>query len=318
MSKIVFFREKDGKVSAKKRKRMSGTVAKRKPEIKQCNTILGHGADYTAYDISPMFNGVEVNDASQDMFSWRLHSLAYPGVGANADDRIGNSIFLKSFRLKGYLSVSTRVFRPIHWRLLLYRFSGLVIGTPHGALVTAQQQVDPYLHVLYKNTETMEDDHAANELRVHSRHNYFKAVRKMPKDMDYSCKVIASGVVPVTNSIIEEGQKQFGTYAASGVNATVVKANEDKLCEPIDVVVKLNDRVTWLPTDNSTNTFHADVSYFLTLETDFVVGYAVSYPTVPNAQNQGGIFSANYTLDKTLANRPFIISAHGRFYYTDS
>lgn len=312
MSKKINFLSEHGKTISK-RKRMSGTDPSKKPEVKQCNVIEGESQNFSAISLIPIVIGTGGVKATNVMGPYRLHLLQYPAAGNEAYERIGNSFFLKSLRLKGYVALSSRIFRPINWRLYLYRFDGpspweeddetsVTLSTSH------------YLS-LFKNVQGFTTDLAANTARVNSRHTFYKAVRKLPKDYAYTCKCIASGTIPVTNKL---GNISYSTLGSSGATVGLISpldvvANEDLGCMSLDVNIKLNDRITYVQANNSyTPTgWTPTVRYYLAYEDDFGVGYHISQASAGTAVNN------TYSLSNLPAEKPFSIEFWGRWYYTD-
>lgn len=313
---VIVFSEDTGRVSAKKRKRIAGTVAKKKPEIKQCNTMTGHNIDYEAYTIKPVNSISYVTTDAKTIYPWRLIPLYYPLVGTESYNRIGNNIFLKSLRLKGYVTPTWRnLVKPIHWRLKLYRFDG---EYPEPASANAVVQMQAYLG-LFNNWETPAQA-SATSYTAAARHDFFKAIKKYPKLYNYSCKTIASGIIPLANKCFTSSGVAIGSAAQQIVEKGFERtSNNDCGCYPLDVIVKLNDRISWVR--NAANTSYVqDIHYFFAFEDDFGIGIAIQEPsiTIPS-QGSPTFTGANWTLDITNPdNCCYTLSFFARWYYTDA
>lgn len=298
---VIEFTPDEGRVSFKKRKRMAGTKSKMQKEIKQVNTASNQGASYSAYTVRPGLSSPDSQDGSIYIHPWRFTRLVYPSVGTSNDTRIGNSFFLRALRIKGYVTYSSRnILRPIHWRLKLYRFEG---ASPYNFVAgsTAIDQVAQY-STLFANWENPTDWTSGSQVIAACRHNFWKAIKKYPKHYDYTCKTIASGVIPKSNSFIATGSASYGSQTTYSVGAQVETNNSDSGDFPLDVIVKLHDRI--VIKDNVPS-----ASYFFVFEDDFgmfikvVEGTQTSFPT--------------WSLSNEVTYKVYSLEFWSRFYFSD-
>ncbi|QCH00634.1 Cap [Circoviridae sp.] len=263
---VIDFHYDSGKQYVKKRKRVPGANPDKKPEIKQFNPRDGTGG----FDGINFFPLVKVNQATTDNWlPYRLYPLSWPLLGTGANERIGNSFFLKAIRLKGYIEINRCVFRPIRWRLKLFRLEKpMPLWYMTGNYT---QQTGSYLE-LYKNCERFAQGISVQSTIDRCRHNYYKMIKNLPKVRPYTSKVIASGVIPINNKFISQGTKEYGQVNAFQVTSSVEVYDDDCGCYPIDVLIKCNDRITYSLQDDA---YQPDIRYCLVLEDDFGVGVNV-------------------------------------------
>lgn len=311
----ILFNGNSGKVVAKKRKRMSGTDGSRRREVKQMNPLYGHPNDYTAFEVRPMVSLSGSLDGGQNIYPWRLHKLMYPDQGSNSYQRIGNSIFLKNLRIKGYVYPRFNcLVKPINWRLKLYRFDSMY---PQVTTHNAKNDVSAYM-TLFNNIEVPADTGVALDCVAACRHNFYKAIKKYPKIVNYTCKTIASGRIQMTGNIESFGSTSFGNASCVTYGTCLTNFGsylEDKGCYPLDINVKLNDRVTW-QLDQTSTAMTANVFYFLVLEDDLGVGVE-AHGASGNA-GQATVTQPYYSFDvNNSANSCYKMSFFARWYYTD-
>lgn len=297
---VIEFTPDEGRLSYNKRKRMPGTKSKMQKEIKQANTAANHQGDYTAYTAYASLITKASQDGSPLMYPWRFSRLVFPGLGQANYQRIGNSFFLRSLRIKGYVSYSSRnILRPIRWRLKLYRFEGV---NPYSWTTTsASAQVAQYAK-LFTNWETPSDWTRFSDIISSCRHNFYKAIKKYPKEYSYHCKTIASGVIPKSNSFVATSGITYGTQNTYTLGNQVQTNNNDSGDTPIDVIVKLNDRVVIKDDIES-------CQYFLVLEDDFGSHIRVTEGT------SNTIATWNFSDD--VSYKVYSLEFWSRWYYTD-
>lgn len=302
MSKTVIeFTPDEGRVSFKKRKRMPGTKTKMNKEVKQVNTAANQAGGYTAYTVRPCLSTAASQDGSIYIYPWRLSHLAYPGMGIENWQRIGNTFFLRALRIKGYITYTSRnILRPIHWRLKLYRFEG---ASPYvwTNSSTALDQVNQYAS-LFTNWEMPVDWTSGSQCIAASRHNFWKAIKKYPKEYDYTCKTIASGVIPKSNSFVSTGTVTYGSQTTYSVGAQTETSNNDSGDFPLDVIVKLHDRIVYKDTNYSAN-------YFLVFEDDFGQYLKVTEGTSSTIPT--------WSITNQLDYKVYSLEFWSRFYFTD-
>lgn len=311
----IWFNGNSGKLVAKKRKRMPGTDSSKRKEVKQCNPMYGHPSDYTAFNLRPMLNYTSSLEGGQVISPWRLHKLLYPEQGANSYQRVGNSIFIKSLRIKGYIYPNYRcIAKPIHWRLKLYRMDSLY---PKAANHTTLNDISAYL-TLFNNFEIPANfTHYYNIIDA-CRHNFYKAIKKYPKLVNYSCKTIASGTIPLTNGLHNFGYDALGNTTFKTVGSFLDDDGtwtEDKSMFPLDINIKINDRITWL-LDQASSAMTANVFYFIVLEDDFGVGVDVHKTTYD--ASSGDFNDPYYEFEANdIAKCCYHGTFFARWYYTD-
>lgn len=267
---VIDFHYDSGKVYVKKRKRAPGANPDKKPEIKQFNPYDG-SASFIGITFFPL---LRMNQAlTTDFLPYRLEPLVWPIMGTSANQRIGNSFFLKAIRLKGYVEIFRNVLRPIRWRIKLFRFEKPI---PEEWYLTGNytQQTNLYVR-LFKNFEEFSQGIDGHETINRCRHNFYKMIKNLPKDRPYSSKVIASGVIPINNALISEGSFVYGQTNAFQVTTQIKPGDPDCGCYPIDVLIKCNDRITYSMNDDQSS-YSADVRYCLVLEDDFGMGIKIT------------------------------------------
>lgn len=311
----IWFNGNSGRIVAKKRKRMPGTDQSKRKEIKQMNPMYGHPNDYTSFDVVPLLNYTPSLEGGGDIAPWRLHKLLYPSQGTNSYERIGNSIFIKSLRIKGHIGPTWKnIARPISWRLKLYRFDSMY---PQVTNHTALNDVGAYL-TLFNNFELPSDFSNVSAVYNACRHNFYKAIKKYPKLTNYTCKTIASGILPMTNSLGNFGYEAFGSNPIKTFGSNLADNGtfgSMKQIFPIDINVKINDRITW-ERDQANTGMTANVFYFLVWEDDFGCGCDVK-PSTYNASS--GTFNLPYyEINGTnTAQRCYYCNFFAKWYYTD-
>lgn len=245
----------------KKRKRMVGTNAKHKVEIKQWNPRqLGEPDTYNAVNLNNIFN-LASRDANILGGSWLPFQVYMPTQGTGSYQRIGNTIFLKYLRFKGYMRVYQRNPLGIRWRLRLLRCDNFVFEEYTDANA-ALRNYKKYLGLFFNNVVPAAHDNPSNVLDA-GRHNFYKLVKKVWDNNIIKTKVIASGYIPPNN-------KQAVTYitGTAGQGPLAASAKENIFVDvngfynvPIDINVKCNDVLK-----------DGDVYYYYALETDVAVG----------------------------------------------
>lgn len=309
---VIDFSYDAGKSYTKKRKRIPGANADKKPEVKQFNPCDGTGG-LDGMEIYPFVK--ERPGSAYQLHLWRMKPLIWPVVGTSFYNRIGNQFFLKSLRFKGYLVIHGNVIRPIRWRLKLYRFDKPIPEFKYGNAYTYTVITDVYLS-LFKNYQNYPNGISTDNVIVNSRHNFYKMVKNLPKDRPYTSKVIASGVVPVNNGKENTGTKVLGSGSVGYQQTFSTKAYQlDAGCIPIDVLVKCNDRIVY-SLDDDQQTYSAAIQYAIVLEDDWGVGVEITPPDLVSVQGETTWYNADYQLrDNTFPC--YEIKLFCRGYFTD-
>lgn len=276
----------------KKRKRMVGTNAKSKVEVKQWNPRYpGEGDTYNSVNLVNPFN-VSLYNPAVVGGSWMPFDINLPSQGTSAHQRIGNSIFLKYLRFKGYLRVYKRAPIGVRWRIRLLRCdnfkfsevpSGGDGGTRHKEYVA-----------LFHNTVVPPDFATITPILDSERHNFYKAVKKVWDSNIVRSKIIASGYVPPNNM-----ENRMYTTGMMGDNNVILTSKDSNYVDvngfydvPIDVKVTCNDVVKY-----------GDIWYYYVLETDCAVGFSF-YAETPGY---------SYTLQSSLSPLEFNFFIRGYF-----
>ena len=285
-----------GSSFARKRKRMKGTNAKKVVEVKQWNPrYTGDSDSFDSVNIYNLCSNTLISPAGAS--SWMPFKINWPLTGTNSYNRIGNSIFLKYLRFKGYVRVYNRAVHGIRWRLRLIRADGFKFLEPSGQGIQLLKQ---YLNMWKAGQYPSQDSEfsVANSVAGMTRHNFYKAFKDVQYNNILQTKVIASGYVPVsspaTNSVTT------GTIAGSETSTVALNTNlivsnlsEGYYNVPIDVKVKCNDNVKV-----------DDITYYYVLETDFGVGISYS--------NTNGL-----SLSMAISSVIFELNFFIRGYFTD-
>lgn len=312
---VVVFDTNTGVNFTRKKRKMIGN-SENKPEVKQFNPAKSPADEsFDGVNMYPVI-GVSTSDRTA-VTSWRLFHLNMPSQGTGVAQRVGNSIFLKSFRIKGYIDVMGYVTQAVRWRLKLVR----VVGEGFGSGVGSAAQVNNYLQ-LYRNHEGYPTDTgnaSAEYLHDITRHNFYKAIKLYPKTYDWHSKVIASGVIPGVKNIFKYFTcKSLGTnsqYTAGRIlNASALSnglRTYEKASIPIDVMVTLNDRITWRTVGGATAMM---TNYYLVLEDDIGAGVHLVTGSVSSSSVTGDVdwYYVN-SINDAAAQFSFFI----RGYFTD-
>lgn len=278
-----------GSAFTKKRKRMKGTNGTKKVEIKQWNPrYIGEGDTYNAINIYSVMN---INyDNPVTLSAWLPQRLHMPDRGTAPYQMIGNSIFLKYLRFKGYIRVYNRNIVGTRWRLRLLRtnnFEFTVSAGGHG-----QQAIQQYLE-LHKNNMLPDNWTYPGNVLDACRHNFYKCVKNVDNSNVIQDKVIASGYIPVSNELRQGSNagnlsgNSAGIITLSHVERNTVMA-EGYYNIPLDVKVKCNDFVR-----------EGDIRYYYVLETDCGIGFnftdwSPSSDLAPSLQLAHSSFEVNF------------------------
>lgn len=278
----------------KKRKRMVGTNAKSRVEIKQWNPRYpGDGDSYAAANLYSLFN-VAYFDPAVVGSSWIPYDIHMPQQGTAASQRIGNTIFLKYLRFKGYLRVYKRLPVGLRWRIRLMRCDNFAFpAVPQGG--NAIDRHKAYVTLFHNYMYPDRFDYAGN-VRDAERHNFYKLVKKVWDTNIIKSKIIASGYIPPNN--YEERSYSTGVIGDNNVIVTTKGKNfvdpDGMYCVPIDVKVKCNDVLK-----------EGDVKYYYVLETDIAIGFNFY------------LESPGYEEVLTIANTPAEFNFFIRGYFKD-
>lgn len=257
-----------GSCYARKRKRMKGTNAKKVIEVKQWNPR--YSGDANSFDSCNIYN-ICVNSAISPVgaSSWMPFKINWPIAGTSSYNRVGNAIFLKYLRFKGYVRVYNRAVHGCRWRLRLIRADGFKFLEPSGQGIQLLKQ---YLNMWKAGQYPSQDTEFSVPTSVAgmTRHNFYKAFKDVQYNNILQTKVIASGYIPVSSPATTG--MTTGTIVGSETSTVAVNTNtvnqafsEGYYNVPIDVKVKCNDNVKV-----------DDISYYYVLETDFGVGISYS------------------------------------------
>lgn len=285
-----------GSSFARKRKRMKGTSAKKVVEVKQWNPrYVGDADSFSSCDLFNICTTSAISPVSGS--SWMPFKINWPEKGTNGYNRIGNSIFLKYLRFKGYARVYNLAVHGIRWRLRLIRADGFKFLEPSGQGIQLMKQ---YLNMWKAGQYPSQDTEfsVANSVAGMTRHNFYKAFKDVQYNNILQSKVIASGYIPVSSPATTA--QTTGTIVGSETSTVAVNTktvnqtfNEGYYNVPLDVKVKCNDNVKV-----------DDISYYYVLETDFGVG--ITYG------NTNGL-SMSLAISSTIFELNFFI----RGYFTD-
>lgn len=310
---VVVFDTNTGVNFTRKKRKMIGN-GESKPEVKQFNPAKSAADDsYDAIRMYPLV-GVSISDRTS-VTSWKLFHLYMPSQGSTAYQRVGNSIFLKCFRLKGYITIRGRIATAVRWRLKLVKFVGNGIASGVGAAA----QTNTYLQ-LFRNHEAYPTDTSSSADYLHdiTRHNFYKTIKLYPKTYDWHSKVIASGVLPGVKNIFN-----YSTNTSLGTNSQYTFGRSlnlsnmntglrefEKVHIPLDIMVTLNDRVTWRTVNGVTAVM---TNYYLALEEDLGAGIHIAPPTGTGSSIDGADWYYTNSTNDAVAEFNFFI----RGYFTD-
>lgn len=251
MPTVAFLNSDSGFSAAKKRKRMPGTNAKTKKEMKQVNWVYARGPDvltragYNA--ISIMSSAVQHANTVYAAYMWI--PMAFPAAGVGYEQAIGRKIFAKYARFKGYIQVTGFNSAPINWRMYMMRCQDADLpDTSEGKNELLWNNWEPY-------------DNASPSISnrfLACKHNFYKTVRNVEATKNIDLKVIASGCIPRfdqggSSVGIAVGDTAFTQTSWSqttapyiyGTNPAAVVNGPFMGCYPLDVKVKLNDNIVY-------------------------------------------------------------------------
>lgn len=287
MGKTISFTTDEASGVAKGTKRLRGD-GRQKTEIKKYNpfnvayperSINIYNTNYsTLNDAFPVFSPIP---------------LYYPTVGDASIQRIGNKIYMKYIRFKGYFELLNRMVCPVRWRLCLMRVD---FNTDVQVTITQNWYLG---HFLFCDTTVQNSTVGVDAALSWSRHNFYKKVKDV-NDKTFKRKVIASGFFPAVNNHMNyEGQfvgtmgdaPMSGTFDFNGFNASHHGGFVGYV--PVDVTVKLYDNV-----DCNRNLRR----YYLIFETDNCIGYDADLTPMTGS----------------LAGSVVRLSLHALTYFTDS
>lgn len=265
MSKFVSFSVTDGGVVGKARKRLRGDN-NRKPEVKKCDF-----AGQTSYPIwecvcNYKHNVPTAQQLSQFLYNHCPRQISYPGQGVGSAAYVGASIFLKFFRLKGYLYSKPNNPVQVRWRLCLIRIDWSGLDNP--VFATAADYLGLYKPTSVLNTSGMSSfDTTVSGAAL----NYYCKQKDVEEWTGLRRVVIASGVLPPSTQYHQiTGQvtlpsNQADSYNLSSTNNIGYAENAGyRGYTPIDVKVTLNDRI---------NVAKNNVRYYLVFESDCGIAY---------------------------------------------
>lgn len=250
-----------GSAFTKKRKRMVGTNSKSKVEIKQWNPRYENEGDtYNAVNLYNVFNTGLFEPAIAGA-SWIPYEIHLPQQGTSAGQRIGNTIFLKYLRFKGYMRVYRRLPLGLRWRIRLLRCDNFkFVDIPVDGNGNARHE--QYVKLFHNYTLPVNYLEHTPILNA-CRHNFYKMVKKVWDSNIVRSKVIASGYIPPNN--LENREYSTGVIGDNNVIVTSKVSNyvdpNGYYSVPFDVKVTCNDVVKY-----------GDIWYYYVLETDVPVG----------------------------------------------
>lgn len=273
----------DSVIRNRKRKRVNGNNPSNRPEMKHYNPF--NSTEITEnFDAITICNGYyATGNPSRGFQSWHPIPMGKPPIGALPTSMVGNEMFLRYLRFKGYIEIKVYPQYKAHYRLKLVRCEGLQLNN-----------VNDYL-ALYKNIEL--NSSSLSEMYASFRHNYFKTVRNVNTKKTVRITTICSGLLPSsvaiqTSTLAAGSTTQYGF--TSGVPMTVYGGNE---CIPIDVKVDVNDRI------------RTNVNYYIVLETDFAIGFG--YDGTSSVKHDSVTFASTWN------SMPFLFNFFCTGYYTD-
>lgn len=270
--------------TSSKRKRMPGTNKDAKEE---CKKMAMFTATTNIQDIYQLFKfssvlGAYTSDSSHVIRgSWMPIEVRHPAQGTNGFNRIGQSFFLKYFRLKGYCTVRSNCVRPIHWRLRLIRVEDEAVFTlpSQGTGSISANYVDvvnSYLSTMYRNPTMIASGDSTEIKSQKLAENYYCGLKTQLENKTIDSKVIATGTVAPSNIL---------TSAANALPADQVAHEgfsynslgdlpEDFAYTKLDCRVVLNDNISYNLWKNSsgTSSLVSNVDYFVVMETDCCYG----------------------------------------------
>lgn len=284
MSGTIFFGSATR--AAKRRKRMPGTNKDTSPELKKCNWMYSNYStvdfrfDYSSYNIDVKYATAALATSGP---TWHLYKLAWPAIGTASYEKIGEKIFCKYARFKGYVCTYACCDFPIRWRMVMARLQDFDFG----------DSMNDYqkLHKLYDNLEDWTSKSGPLTINASLRHSFYKKVKRTDTNDWAKIKVIASGVLPNYDS------KKYisATVSSNAAYTTYANHSSDTMTAqfPIDVKVKLNDCV-----DHT-------VSYYIWIEVDNTLGWkfdtTASTPPVDLVpRNDGSVVPARFSFFSRL------------------
>lgn len=294
MSKFVSFSVTDGGVVGKARKRLRGDN-NRKPEVKKCDFGGSNLFPFWECVCNWQHNVPSTQQLGQFLYNHSPRQIAYPVNGATATTYIGTSIFLKYFRLKGYLVNLGQNPVQIRWRLCLVRIDWSGLDSPS---FNTNQYLSLYKPSSILATTSMTD---LDSTVKGSAINYYCKQKDVEEWGGIKRVVIATGVLPPAT-------QARGVEAVGGNNLTLLETVYlDRAgyrgYTPIDVKVTLNDRI---------NVAKGNVRYYLVFESDCGLGY-------PTVGDQAG--SSDQKIQGVVdwpTKSPIQIRIQGTTYYTDA
>lgn len=251
MPTVAFLNSDSGFSAAKKRKRMPGTNARTKKEMKQCNWVYARGPDTltrAGYNAISIMNSA-VQHANTVYASYQWIKMQFPSAGVGYEQAIGRKIFAKYARFKGYIQVTGFNPAQINWRMYLMR-------TQDAELPDTSEGKN---ELLWNNWEPYDNATPSVSQRfLACKHNFYKSVRNVEATKNIDLKVIASGCIPR----MDHGGSRVGiavgdtaftqtTYNSTcqpyiyGTNPAAVVNGPFMGCYPLDVKVKLNDNIPY-------------------------------------------------------------------------
>ena len=296
MSKFVSFSVTDGGVVGKARKRLRGDN-NRKPEIKKCGL--------TGLDTYPIWvcvcnyehNVPSVQQLSTYVYNHSPKAITMPSQGSSGSTYIGNSVFLKYMRFKGFLTNLIANPIQIRWRLCLIRIDWSGLDSP------IFSGLDKYL-ALYKPSTVMytTNMNSFDNTVLGAARNFYMKQKDVEEWGGIKRVVIATGVLPPSNHYVRMGDGNHTTVYEPELALSADYAGY-RGYSPIDVKVTLNDRI---------NVLKNNVRYYLVFESDCGIGY----PT--HADQQGTGYSQVTPVVDWPSKSPIQIRIQGTTYYTDA
>lgn len=254
--KKVVFDKQAGYNFVKGKKRMRGGVKDVGPEVKKYNCWYGSGNQLVSMDFVNNLTG----GSAGTTVSYSPRAISWPTVGTAGDQRIGNRIYFRAIRLKGWITVAPDQLMAIRWRMVLCR-----MDIPTGAYT---MNATNYLSQFVNSDVNVPTVWNQEAWASFSRHNFYKKFKNV-ENKDFKAKVIAGGVLPPTNTYSKLSfglsgtiGNQTTTLSTSSTSYTIGMHSSNYGYLPLDVTVAINDNV-----DCSANLRR----YFVVFETD--VGY---------------------------------------------
>lgn len=310
-----------------KRKRMPGTNKNGNEECKKCQMFAGTNSLEKIYDLFQFTNQAGLFGNTTDIGltipvrgSWIPVPVVHPTQGAYGYNRVGQSYFIKYFRMKGYCLVKANMIRPAHWRLRLIRVEDEGVFTEPSSSVSSHKVINSYLSAMYRNPQILTGNEGPQDRSKKLATNYYCALKTRLEDMTIHSKIIASGTISSINVPQKFGflpgvhseEEPAGTGLVSN---DLGLDNEEWAYSKFDVRVLVNDCVSYklYKKDDGNNYLISDVDYYVVLETDMTYGYDITQPNIG-----GGVAPAGTVLNSTsLIDEVFNLRMTQIQYFTD-